>query len=368
MPNALDPGVTSGPLIDLFSSISEEAGTELSSVPLASPASGVIYTNNPTLNVPVPSNETLGPILTQRAETIGRHKIYVAATYQFFRFEDIDGLSMKGLPIFLATVSPVKAYIPTNNRLDLTSSQVTAYLTFGLTSAIDVSVAVPILNVHEQLTTSGTEYSVTGTTVVPFHLNPVLEGATGVGDLVFAAKGTLWKSSHGGGGAFGTEVHVPTGDAANYLGAGTIGVKPFVSWTFGGRFSPHANFSYQMNGESILATNVLGAKGHLANRLFYSGGADWRITPWMTLAGDALAQRVFKGPRLEETSVVSTNPGITALSLVPATVSYNRIDGSFGAKFKPFSNLIITANLLVKLDQGGLRARTVPLGGLSFTF
>jgi hypothetical protein len=51
-----------------------------------------------------------------------------------------------------------------------------------------------------------------------------------------------------------------------------------------------------------------------------------------------------------------------------STGSYNRTDGSVGLKFKPVRNLIVTGNLLVKLDQGGLRARTVVLGGISYTF
>src|ERR1700726_4009982 len=78
--------------------LSEALGSEVSSLPLASPASGIIYRNDPKLNLPVPSDEALGPVLTQRPETIGRHNLYIAATYQFFRFEDIDGLSLKNLP------------------------------------------------------------------------------------------------------------------------------------------------------------------------------------------------------------------------------------------------------------------------------
>jgi hypothetical protein len=62
------------------------------------------------------------------------------------------------------------------------------------------------------------------------------------------------------------------------------------------------------------------------------------------------------------------NPNLTYPSISPFTASYNRTDGSFGFKFKPYKNLIVTANLLVKLDQGGLRARDVPLDGLSVTF
>src|ERR1700722_6683352 len=63
--------------------LNEAIGSQVSDLPLATPASGVIYTLDPKLNTPVPSNETLGPVLTQRAETIGKHRFYVAFTYQY---------------------------------------------------------------------------------------------------------------------------------------------------------------------------------------------------------------------------------------------------------------------------------------------
>jgi hypothetical protein len=43
-------------------------------------------------------------------------------------------------------------------------------------------------------------------------------------------------------------------------------------------------------------------------------------------------------------------------------------NASIGIKAKPFSNLLITANVLLKLNDGGLRARAVPLLGVSYTF
>lgn len=78
--------------------LNEAVGSTLGDLPLASPASGIIYVLDPKLNLPVPSNDTLGPVLVQRAETIGKHKLYLAVTYQFFRFENIDGVSLKNIP------------------------------------------------------------------------------------------------------------------------------------------------------------------------------------------------------------------------------------------------------------------------------
>ncbi len=155
----LDPAKSSNFGVASFP-IDEAIGSEVSSLPLASPASGIIFTYDPNLNFPVPTNESLGPILTQRPETIGRHKIYIAVTYQGFRFEDLDGVSLKTLPV-VVTLPDGLFEIATNSRLDLTANQVTGYLTFGLTSRLDISAAVPILHVEEQLTTGGLRYDLT---------------------------------------------------------------------------------------------------------------------------------------------------------------------------------------------------------------
>jgi len=354
--------------------LNEAIGTQVSDLPLASPASGIIYKNDPKLNLPVPSSETLGPVLTQRAETIGRHKMYIAATYQFFRFEDIDGIGLKQLPILLLLQDGSAATV-SNNRLDLTVNQMTAYFTFGVTSRIDASVAVPVLDVHEQFTTSGVEYCLSSGIAacspvgsIQSFQNHIKSGAVrGLGDVVLAAKGTVWKPSKGGL-AIGAELRLPSGDALNFLGSGTIGFKPYVSWTYGHRFSPHLNVAYQVNGKTALLGNGQGGKGHLPDRLFYSGGADWGMTKWMTIAGDVLSQRIFSAQRVEVASQSITNPSLTYSTLQLFTRSYDRTDGSIGIKVKSFGNMVMTGNVLVALNQGGLRTRVVPFGGLSYTF
>lgn len=379
IPNNLNVTSTSA---NQFSFLNEAIGSQVSDLPLATPASGVTYTYNPKNNVSVPSNETLGPILTQRAETIGRHKFYLAFTYQYFQFEDIDSVGLKDVPIVLQTANGL-TFTATNNRIDLNVNQYTGYFTFGLTDSIDVSVAVPILNVNERITTSGVEYGLLpngsiGTGVIN---NCSSAGsATGVGDVTLAAKAWLWKiHRHGGnsgGFSAGAELRLPSGNSSNFLGAGTIGFRPFAVFTYGGHFSPHANIAYEVNGNTNLITNSAGEYQQLPSRLIYSGGVDWGIQGplhgRLTIAADVIAQRVFDAQRVGLTSFSPTfiQPTLSYRSILPYTASYNRVDGSGGFKLKPFDNneLLITGNLLVKMNEAGLRARLAPLGGLSITF
>ena len=356
-----------------------DLGGEISQIPLASPASGIIFTIDPTLHVPVPSDQSLGPILTQRAETIGKHKLYAAFTYQYFLLQDVDGHGLKSLPaVFLLSSSsnpnpssPDSAAIA-NSRIDLKVHQWVGYLTYGLTDRVDVSVAVPLLRVNMRDTINEQIFNLTtGTTQTRTGFSQAGE-ATGIGDVVLAVKATFWKMKHGGL-ALGSEFRLPTGDEQNFLGSGTFGVKPFAAFTYGGKISPHVNVGYLANGNTELVVTNAGNKGGLPNRLTYSGGADWRATSKLTIAGDVLAQRVFQAPQVQIVTNFKpfpvANPGFTIpQTTVSSTGTYNRTDGSIGFKFKPLGGLLLTGNLLVKLDQGGLRYRMAPLFGASYTF
>src|SRR5208337_3686231 len=93
--------------------------TELSQLPYAQPAAGIIF--ELVNGVLTESNKSFGPIMTERAETIGRHKLFVAFTYQQFRFHSIDGNDLENVPIvFTFPTSGDVIYTPTNNRINST--------------------------------------------------------------------------------------------------------------------------------------------------------------------------------------------------------------------------------------------------------
>jgi len=362
-----------------FAFLTADMGGEISQIPLASPASGIIFAIDPTLKVPVPSDQSLGPILTQRADTIGRHKMYVASTYQYFLFKDVDGLSLQNLPsAFLMTCpsctgADANALAVVNGRLDLKIHQFVGYVTYGLTNRIDVSAAVPLLRVDMRYTVNERVYNSAAVALSqsPAAPNDSKSGeATGIGDIILAYKEEFWKGKHGGL-AFGTEVRLPTGDAENFLGSGAFGVKPYVTLTRSGKISPHLNVGYQFNGRTELVTNSAGRKVKLPERVVYSGGLDWGIARRLTVAADVLEQRVLDGPRAIANPATTpfANSNLTLIGAISsANGSYNRTDGSIGIKLKPFGNMLVTGNLLVKLDRNGLRQRMAPLMGLSFTY
>jgi hypothetical protein len=379
--------------------LSGAIGAEVSQIPLASPASGIIYTNNPTTQLPERLDQSFGPILTQRAQTIGKHNRYFAMTYQYFLLQDIDSLALKNLPAVIYLNSPNNpASSPpdfagiSQNYIQLKVHQSVGYFTYGLTSRMDVSVAVPLLRVDLRDTFAVSYFpnpsaacfsSSSGCPKPPAVSSSRAGEATGIGDVVLATKVNLWKlrraeKDHGGF-SLGAEVRLPSGDSKNYLGSGAYGVKPFVTFSYAGRWSPHFNVGYQINGKSDLITGPFSVpgnivKGHLPDRLIYSGGIDFALFKKLTVNVDGIAQRVIDAPRatllLPPISLFGQGQNVILQTPVvePSTSSYTRADAAGGIKWNPFKGLLLSGNVSVKLNQAGLRSRVVPLGGASYTF
>ena len=293
-------------------------------------------------------------------------------------------------------------------------------MTYGLANRIDISAAVPILNVSlgissvaaivrtpdpivqgpallaayiaSPTTLPGNLYPSTGpmegcapshTCSGYFHYfdpnNPATsltapfsnaKSASGIGDVVFRIKGTAFQGEHAAV-ALGADVRVPSGDEKNFLGSGAAGVKPFLAVSYRSRISPHANLGYEFNGSSILAGNPFkGTNGRLPDQLFYSGGVDAGVTQKLTLAVDLLGQRFYDAPGVRQGAWVDVLGASHSdiLNTIPIHRSFNTDDLAVGGKYSPFGNWLVTGNIQIKLDNGGLRAKVVPLIGVSYTF
>ncbi len=461
-------------------------GRQANLLPLASPSSGILLVYNSSLKTFVTStDDSLGPILGERAETIGRHRLFIGFSYQFFDFDKLDGLNLRDFPAVLTHTdddhdnTPIGATTLTNcsinstrgqnlggcafvrdridtvNTISLKVNQYTSYVTFGITRRIDVSMVIPVENVRMTLYSqdtivpgtnglitpapgspnatclgpNGPAYQVCNQQTYPqmgpytngapyfFHLfkdcpntsppsglaglapqclnhrfpDPTWTGngssprnsASGIGDVVARVKWNAWEGERAGFAA-GLDVRFPSGDALNYLGSGSYGFKPFVVFSYRARISPHVLVGYEWNTDSITAGNLgTGVKGSIPSDFAYTVGADVRVTRWLTGDFDILGQRVF------DTETVAVTPqqflaycGACTANPTPGTVtlpnltnysnsSYNITNASMGIKARPFpkaSRLVFTANVLVRLDDGGLRSKAAPLAGVGYTF
>jgi outer membrane putative beta-barrel porin/alpha-amylase len=455
--------------------LTADVGRQANLLPLASPSSGFIFTYDPSLKTFVQGTDSLGPILGERAETVGRHRLFIGFSYQFFNFDKLDGVDLHNFPAVLThtndnrdnspSAAPtsvncsidstigqnlngcgfIRDRIDTINSISLKVNQFTAYVTFGLTRRIDVSVVIPIENVRLALSSQDTIVPGTNGFIVPtptspdatranqqtnpptgpftngapyfFHLfrdcpntsppaglggldptcvnhsfpDPAWTGsgsnpnnsASGIGDVVARVKWNAWEGERAGVAA-GLDVRFPSGDALNYLGSGSYGIKPFAVFSYRARVSPHVLVGYEWNTDSIAAGDLAtGAKAGVPNDFVYFAGADAKVTSWLTGDFDIVGERIFGAQTVSVVSqqflancgtcTANPNPNTVGLNtLVNNTnVSYSITNASMGIKFRPFpqaSRLVITANLLVRLDDGGLKSKPAPLIGVSYTF
>jgi hypothetical protein len=170
----------------------------------------------------------------------------------------------------------------------------------------------------------------------------------------------------------------------NFLGSGAVGVKPFGVISYSARISPHAVIGYEKNGQSLLVGNFVGTptntKGSLPRPVRIYAGADVAIVKRLTGAFDFYGQRLFGVPQLFSTQYTDlghcSNIACSTLTLgtahpdlgVRPAVDYNILNASIGLKYRLWRNLVVTGNVLVKLDDNGLRSTTVPLVGASYNF
>jgi hypothetical protein len=410
-----------------FAPLTAEIGTALSQLPLTSPASGYIFAFNPSLGVYARSAENFGPILSERADTIGKHKLFVGISYQFFNFDKVDGVNLRNFsavfqhepekcPNTPATVTCIngtgpptitKDHVLTQNTINLKAHQVTAVATFGFTDRLDVSIAIPILDVRMDMTSNASifNYEATDPTILPaccVHqfapppitvpgetLGPLVtaqsngykyydsasfvraNAASGIGDIVFRGKYRVLKREKIGL-ALGLDLRLPTGDELNFLGSGAWGVRPFGTISYSGRFSPRASLGYQVNGSSVLGGNIgTDTSARLPDILTYSFGADYGVSTRISLSGDFLGQTLFDAKKIATTATTTLVADGTVLQnpdLRTSTGTSNQESVAVGGKVSPFGRFIITANVLFRVNDAGLHSKPVPLIGLSYTF
>ena len=377
--------------LESFSPLNSEIGVQLSQLPFASPASGFVFSFNPSLGVVSRTTESFGPILTERADTIGRHKLFVGVSYQYFNFDKVDGINLRDFgAVFHHEPVPgnfvfANDIIATQNRIDLKVHQVTAVASFGLTSRLDVSVAVPIVDVRMGVSSAADIVSFETPCCIhnfavpsPFPQHEVVlsssraifsdaSSALGIGDVVFRGKFEVLKREKAGL-AIGVDVHTPTGDAKNFLGSGTAGARPFATFSYAARVSPHATVGYLWNGQSILAGNITtGTKAHLPDVVTYSAGVDAGVTQRLTLAVDFIGQSLRKATEIAPASFVDFR-GASHPTIATSTGTINQASIAAGGKANLIGRLILTADVLFRVNEAGLHSKPVPLLGVSYSF
>jgi hypothetical protein len=356
--------------------------SQLAAVPLPSPASGFTYEFDSALGVFQRTSQSFGPILSERAETIGGGRFTFGFTFQNFTFDSIEGLDMDNIPAVFTHDNPVAGtgrddLVTTVNSINAEVNQFTAFISYGLTDRLDLSLAIPMVSTDLTVTSAASVQRI-GTTNPEVHFFRLYDdsvgdhrtftafgSASGIGDLTLRLKGRIASSM-----AFGFDVRVPTGDEENLLGVGAPGVRPFVVLSRSSRaFSPHINIGYLWNGSSVLGGDpATGQSADLPDQVTYVVGADFGVSQRFTFVLDVIGNYLIDAPRLHTSEFLALN-GTSRFPTVSFTEeSYNLLSGAVGFKVNVVENLLVDVNLLFNLDDNGLRDKITPLIGFEYAF
>jgi hypothetical protein len=389
-----------------FRPINAEIGLQLSQVPLAAPVAGVTFQNGVWQEA-----VGLGPVLTDRGETIGKHAVFLGFNWEYFDFDKADNINLRNFgavfthefeecpnPSVIPCVTDkngasVPLYtqdvIATQNHLDLNVNQYSIVGTYGLTSKWDISLAVPIVNVRMSMisnttifnfepppvdhtfatvSNSGSETYVSPSNAIFYTHN----SSQGIGDIRLRNKFVVWQSDDEKSSiATGLDVRFPTGDANNFTGSGTWGIRPFVIFSHAARFSPHFGTGFESNGQTILAGDVTTdpvVKQQLPYIFSYYGGID--TSPgrlhWLGLSADFIGNSLLSAARIRGTTTTDYGGNVHP-DMQPSVSTVNEEAVSLGAKLRA-KKLLIVGNCLIRLNNAGLHYKPSPLVGVSYTF
>lgn len=337
--------------------------------------------------VPTPTSGSFGPIFSERAPTLGRGRFNAGVSYSRLSFSTMRGVPLEDLTlrfvhensdfpgcdsIFGGDCSEFGTPQFENDvielRLDMgiQADVFALYAAAGITDWLDFSLAVPVVKVHLR-GTSRAQLIPSETDVFHFfggtREQPVLDATTsvedeasGVGDIAARLKARFLRSEVLDMAILG-EVRIPTGREEDFLGTGEFGGRGLLimSGTFGD-FSPHINAGFMHRG------------GEEGGNIELALGFDHRLAPWATLAVDLLSTFQIDEERIafpEPLEIHEPYHRIIERTNIPNTRD-DMIDGAVGIKFRTGSGIVLVANALVALNDGGLRSRVVPTFGVEY--
>ena len=341
--------------------------------------------------MPVRTSVSPGPIFAERAQTLGRGRALVGASYNSFHYSTLRGVDLNDIPLVFthantdspacdsvvgADCAPMGVPQLENDimlfrlSLDVNVKLTSFVLTYGLTDRVDIGVALPIVSTSMHGTSNAEIVPFGGPTVAHFFAgtpaDPVLsatrsvEGsATGLGDVAVRMKANL-RHTEQTSVALLADARFPTGSEDDLLGSGHFSGRLLaVMSARHGSFSPHVNLGYLYRGGGTRTDAVTATLGF-----------DHLMSSWATVAVDLVSQLQVGDSKLEVPGTILIEEPFQR-SIQTSTIPDRRddiVDGSFGFKFTTGPSTTIVLNTLWPLNRGGLRSNVLWTIGAEYNF
>jgi hypothetical protein len=374
----------------IISFLSNSISTNITNIPFSSSSGGETFRFEGA--TPVRTSISAGPIYAERAQTLGRGRLFAGLARSGLNYKTLRGIPLDEVQFTFAHQNvdfpgcdelfggDCTLYgVPTleNETIDFrlaldVSVNVTALLfTYGVSDRIDFGVVLPFVSTELRGTSLATVIPF-GATMPPAHFfsgtpeNPIFtasrfsEGSSsGLGDVSARVKVNLRQATPVSLAIF-AEGRFPTGSEEDLRGAGAVALRGLgiVSARLG-QFSPHVNMGYQYRGRE------------LDNDAFLlTAGFDELLAPWATLAGDLITEFQVGTSRL------TIPPDVTLEAPFRRTVRASSIperrddivNASLGTKLSLPQRVTFLANAVFPLNRGGMRPDVLWTLGAEYTF
>lgn len=373
----------------LISFISNEITSNAANVPVSATSGGSTFHFEG--GVPVRTSVSPGAVFAERAQTLGRGRVFLGANVNHSHFETLRGVSLNAIDmtfthanvtgqqcdsVFGTSCTPYGVPVFENDviqvrlALDLDLTVTSFFLSYGLLDRLDVGVVLPVVSTTLRGTSEAQIVPFGGPPVAHYwggtRTDPVLstsrfvEGsATGIGDVAVRAKVTVTQTDRSTFALLG-DVRFPTGSEDDLLGSGHLAARGLgvLSARFGA-FAPHANIGYLFRSGSSQNNAVLATVGF-----------DHLMAPWATMAVDVVSELQVGESKLPLPGPVTYDAPFRRtidVTNIPNERD-DQINGSFGFKFLTGSGITLVANTLWPLNRGGLRSNVLWTAGLEYNF
>jgi hypothetical protein len=284
--------------------------------------------------------------------TSGRHRVAFGASGTTADYDRLDGMNLRDGSLittanqFRDEPAPFDVEYLT---LNIQTSTLTAFGTYGVTDRLEVGAAVPMVQLH-----------IDGSRLNVYRGQSFVQAtgsadASGLADVALRAKYRL-VDARAGGFAVATEVRLPTGNETLLLGTGHTALRVLAIGSL-------ENARFGVHGNAVVA------RGGASSELDGSGALTFAATPRVTIAGEFLVRRL--SDLREIVSVSEPHPtiaGVDTLRLVPGTVVPTLTSAVTGVKWNIHGTMVISAQVLWRIGDAGLTAPVTPLIGLDYLF
>jgi hypothetical protein len=158
------------------------------------------------------------------------------------------------------------------------------------------------------------------------------------------------------------------------LGAGVTRTLVSGIWSMSaGAFAPHASFGFECWADPFQIYDPLQQARIDAGQhgFAYEGGVEWAVHSRLTVNGELLGRTLSDGGRLSYRQLpILPNPfGITSASIASVDPrGLHRVSAGAGIKWNFAGTALLSANLLVPINDEGLRDNLTPVFGLDWGF